>query len=116
MSRSPAHRWRVSLVLAVLAALAVTAAAVAATARHSAGSTLVIDNSFTIKTTDPQRAFDPTGSIIDRGLYDTLFTYNGSDLAHPVPLLVTSFQASEQREDVHLQSPKKTSTSPTATR
>src|SRR4029077_1133157 len=70
-----------------------TAAAVAATAHRSAGSTLVIDNSFTIKTTDPQRAFDPTGSIVDRGIYDTLFTYKGSDLAHPVPLLVTSFQS-----------------------
>jgi peptide/nickel transport system substrate-binding protein len=109
LSRIPAHRWRVSLVIAMLVTLATTAAAVAATAHRSAGQTLVIDNSFTIKTTDPQRAFDPTGSIVDRGIYDTLFTYNGSDLAHPVPLLVTSYQSTNNamrfvfnlRKDVH---------------
>ena len=55
----------------------------------AAAPTLVVDNSFTIKTTDPQRAFDPTASIIDRAIYDTLFTYKGSDLAHPIPLLVS---------------------------
>ena len=48
------------------------------------GKTLVVDNSFTLKTADPQRAFDHTGSIVDRGIYDTLFTYSKSDLAHPV--------------------------------
>jgi peptide/nickel transport system substrate-binding protein len=79
--------------VAVLA-LACAAAALAATARHSASATLVVDNSFTLKTSDPQRAFDPTGSIVDRGIYDTLFTYNKSDLAHPVPLLVSSYKAS----------------------
>src|SRR5204862_4254080 len=52
-----------------------------------------IDNSFTLKTSDPQRAFDPTGSIIDRAIYDTLFTYKGGDLAHPIPLLVSSWKA-----------------------
>jgi peptide/nickel transport system substrate-binding protein len=75
-------------------ALACAAAAFAAGSRHSAGSTLVIDNSFTLKTTDPARAFDPTGSIIDRAIYDTLFTYNKGDLAHPVPLLVSSYKVS----------------------
>ncbi len=36
--------------------------------RHEGGGqpTLVVDNSFTIKTSDPQRAFDPTASIVDR--------------------------------------------------
>ena len=54
-------------------------------------STLVVDNSFALDTTDPQRAFDPTSTIIDRALYDTLFTYRDNDLAHPVPLLVQSW-------------------------
>jgi peptide/nickel transport system substrate-binding protein len=78
---------------AVLAAV-LAAAAVAAQGATNSDPTLVIDNSFTLKTSDPQRAFDPTGSIVDRGLYDTLFTYRRSDLAHPVPLLVQSWQAS----------------------
>src|SRR5579862_1637235 len=73
--------------------LASAAAAFGATAQHTAGATLVVDNSFTIKTSDPQRAFDPTASIIDRALYDTLFTYKGGDLAHPIPLLVSSWKA-----------------------
>src|SRR3954453_21114933 len=80
--------------LAALAALAARAAALGATAHRNAGATLVIDNSFTLKTSDPQRAFDPTGSIVDRALFDTLFTYRGNDLAHPIPLLVKSWKAS----------------------
>ena len=80
-----------SLAAAVVAASVVVA--VGATAR-TAAPTLVIDNSFTIKTSDPGRAFDPTASLVDHALYDTLFTYRGDDLAHPVPLLVASFKAS----------------------
>jgi peptide/nickel transport system substrate-binding protein len=66
-----------------------------ATARTAAAPTLVIDNSFTIKTSDPGRAFDPTASLVDHALYDTLFTYKGDDLAHPIPLLVSSWKESE---------------------
>jgi peptide/nickel transport system substrate-binding protein len=66
-----------------------------ATARTVAAPTLVIDNSFTIKTSDPGRAFDPTASLVDHALYDTLFTYKGDDLAHPIPLLVSSWKESE---------------------
>src|SRR4029079_3406113 len=55
--------------------------------------TLVVDNSFTIKTSDPGRAFDPTASLVDHALYDPLSTYRGGDFAHPVPLLVSSYKA-----------------------
>ena len=61
---------------------------------RTASATLVVDNSFTIKTSDPGRAFDPTASLVDHAIYDTLFTYKGGDLAHPIPLLVSSFKAS----------------------
>jgi peptide/nickel transport system substrate-binding protein len=80
--------------IAAVVALVCAAASLAATSRHAASATLVIDNSFTLKTSDPGRAFDPTGSIVDRAIYDTLFTYNRGDLAHPVPLLVDSYAAS----------------------
>jgi peptide/nickel transport system substrate-binding protein len=85
------------------AGLVVTSAAVCLTAllavggaaaRSAAAPTLVIDNSFTIKTSDPGRAFDPTGSMIDRAIYDTLFTYKGGNLATPIPLLVSSWSES----------------------
>ena len=89
-------RSRRAALLASLAAAVVAASvlvAVGATAR-SAAPTLVIDNSFTIKTSDPGRAFDPTASLVDHAIYDTLFTYKGDDLAHPIPLLVSSYKVS----------------------
>src|SRR5207253_5552861 len=83
------------LPLAALAALASTFAAYGASVRATAAPTLVVDRSFEIKTSDPQRAFEPTSAIVDRAVYDTLFTYKGGDIAHPVPLLVQSWTASK---------------------
>src|SRR5690348_3745656 len=91
---TPSRRRLYLAALAAIAALVAATAAFGATTHRTAGTTLVVDNSFTLKTSDPQRAFDPTGSIIDRAIYDTLFTYNKNDLAHPVPLLVASWKAS----------------------
>jgi len=96
-------------VLSLVAVAALASVAVAARGATSKAPTLVIDNSFTIKTSDPQRAFDPTASIVDRGIYDTLFTYKGGDLAHPIPQLVESWKATNNaktfaiqlRKDVH---------------
>jgi peptide/nickel transport system substrate-binding protein len=87
------RRWKWLVLVVAAGALASAAAAFGATAHRTAGATLVVDNSFTIKTSDPQRAFDPTASIIDRALYDTLFTYKGDDLSNPIPLLVSSWKA-----------------------
>jgi peptide/nickel transport system substrate-binding protein len=56
--------------------------------------TLVIDRSFEIKTSDPQRAFEPTASIVDRALYDTLLTYRGTNASRPVPLVARSYTVS----------------------
>jgi peptide/nickel transport system substrate-binding protein len=90
--RKPFNR-RVGLVATVIAAGLVTSLLIigGAAAHRAAAPTLVIDNSFTIKTSDPGRAFDPTASMVDRALYDTLFTYKGSDLTKPIPLLVSSW-------------------------
>src|SRR5262245_59368320 len=81
-------------------ALAATGAVVCALAVHagdadSRGPTLVVDNSFVMKTSDPQRAYDPTAAIVDRAIYDTLFTYRSRGLADPVPLLVRSWTTGE---------------------
>ena len=48
--------------------------------RFAAAPTLVVDNSFALDTVDPQRSFDPTSWIVDRAIYDTLFTFRGNDL------------------------------------
>jgi len=89
------RRRRAALVapLAVVLVAALVLVANGATARTASG-TLVIDNSFTLKTSDPGRAFDPTASLVDHGIYDSLFTYKGGDLTHPIPLLVSSYKAS----------------------
>jgi peptide/nickel transport system substrate-binding protein len=69
----------------------------------AAAPTLVVDHSFELKTSDPQRAFDPTASIIDRAIYDTLFTYRLDDLAHPIPLLVRSWTESANAKNYTFQ-------------
>ena len=91
MTRLPRRRAALLVSLAVAAVTASVVVAAGSTAR-TAAPTLVIDNSFTIKTTDPARAYDPTGSIIDHAIYDSLFTYKRDDLAHPIPLLVSSYK------------------------
>jgi peptide/nickel transport system substrate-binding protein len=79
----------------VTATAAYGAATVGNRSSAAAGGTLVVDRSFEIKTSDPQRAFEPTASIVNRGVYDTLLTYRGSDVAHPVPLLARSYAVSK---------------------
>ncbi|MGW4639696.1 ABC transporter substrate-binding protein [Sphaerisporangium sp. NPDC004334] len=56
--------------------------------------TLVMDASFTLKTADPGRNYEPTGLIIGKALYDTLLTFEGSDVTKPVPSLAESYEQS----------------------
>jgi peptide/nickel transport system substrate-binding protein len=94
--RSPTRP--IALAATIAAVLVTAVAATAATARHSsatANDTLVIDKSFDLKTSDPQRQYEPTGGIVDRGLYDTLLKFKGADVAHPAPSVATAFKASK---------------------
>jgi peptide/nickel transport system substrate-binding protein len=85
-----------ALCLAVLVASAVAAAAATASRSHAAASdTLVVDKSFDLKTADPQRQYEPTGGIVDRGLYDSLLQFKGADVAHPQPDAAASYTASK---------------------
>ena len=71
--------------------------AVFTTSAWSAGTqtqTLVVDRSFEIRTSDPQRAFEPTASIVDRAIYDTLLTFRGGDVSRPRPMAARSYTAS----------------------
>ncbi|NNC12720.1 ABC transporter substrate-binding protein [Planctomonas sp. JC2975] len=61
------------------------------------GKTLVVDNSFDLKTSDPARAFELTGSIVDRALYDTVLTFKGSDVTKPVPSLMSFTESSDDK-------------------
>jgi len=108
--RSP--KRPIALAAVIAAVLVAAVAATAATATHkgaAANDTLVVDKSFDLKTSDPQRQYEPTGGIVDRGLYDTLLKFQGADVAHPVPSVATKFVASKDartytftlRKDVH---------------
>jgi len=94
-------RWAAAGAVAVLAA-GVTAcgggasssSGGASAASGGASGTLVVETSFVLKTLDPGRMFETTGLMIDRVLYDTLLTYEGSNVSKPVPDLATSWTAS----------------------
>ncbi len=97
MRRLPLHGRRLVVVVSALAVVGLAAsslAASAATKHSSASTTLVVDKSFDLKTSDPQRQFEPTGGIIDHALYDTLLKFVGADVAHPKPDAALSYKAS----------------------
>jgi peptide/nickel transport system substrate-binding protein len=77
-----------------LVAAAGASAASSGPAAATQANTLVVDRSFEIRTSDPQRAFEPTASIVDRGIYDTLLTFRGGDVSRPRPMAATGYRAS----------------------
>jgi peptide/nickel transport system substrate-binding protein len=84
--------------LALMAVLALVLAACGKSSSNSSpnGSarTLVIDKSFDLRTADPGREFEVSGQIVVKAMYETLLTFEGSDVTKPVPLLVESYQQS----------------------
>ena len=89
--------FRSTAALAVGTTLAAAVTVLCAGAAWSAEAqtdTLVVDRSFEIRTSDPQRAFEPTAAIVDRAIYDTLLEFRGGDLSRPVPLVAQSYRPS----------------------
>ena len=60
-----------------------------------AQETLVVDATFQLKTADPARAFEPTASLVLHPVYETLVTFDGSDVTQVVPLLASVPEISE---------------------
>lgn len=90
--------FRVRSKAALIASLALLAAAAYAASTGSAGpalDTLVVDRSFEIRTSDPQRAFEPTASIVNRAVYDTLLTFKGADVSKPALQAASGYRASK---------------------
>lgn len=52
-----------------------------------AEETLVVDANFQLKTADPARSFEPTASLVLHPVYETLVTFDGSNVKEVVPLL-----------------------------
>lgn len=98
MTRVPALRLRRSLV-AALAVAALTVSACSGSANEQdkqdagAAKVLTIDTSFVVKTLDPGAVYEPTGNIVVHALYDTLVTFDGSDISKPVPDIAKSYTA-----------------------
>ncbi len=59
--------------------------------------TLVVDNAFDLKTSDPARSFEATGNVVDKALYETTVTFTGSDVTKPVPQLTTYAQSADDK-------------------
>ena len=88
-------RTRASLAVGITLVAAATAfLSASAWSAEAQTETLVVDRSFEIRTADPQRAFEPTASIVDRAMYDTLLTFKGGDVSRPLPMAAQSFRAS----------------------
>ncbi|MEV7013834.1 ABC transporter substrate-binding protein [Streptosporangium sp. NPDC051022] len=68
----------------------------------TAAKTLVVDTSFNLKTADPGRTYEPTGLIVGKAAYDTLLTFEGSDVTKPVPSLAESFELSSDGKTLTL--------------
>lgn len=52
-------------------------------------SAVVVDMSFDVKTLDPARSFEPTGTTVNHVMYQTLLTFNGGDVSKPVDELAS---------------------------
>ncbi len=85
--------------LAVSAALVLAGCSAGGATKASSGTggTLVVDDAFDLKTSDPARAFELTGSIVDKALYQTALTFTGSDVTKPVPQLTTYAMSADRR-------------------
>lgn len=72
--------------LVAAAALALSGCANAPKGDSAGGdaSSIVVDASFDLKTADPNREYETTGSILAKALYETLLTFEGEDVTKPV--------------------------------
>ena len=86
-------RHRAILAVGIVLVAAIALFATSAWSAEGQTETLVVDRSFEIRTSDPQRAFEPTASIVDRAVYDTLLTFKGGDVSRPLPMAAQSVSA-----------------------
>lgn len=81
---------RVFAVTGLVAAAALALSGCAGSADNGTGSageggkSIVVDASFDLKTADPGRQYETTGSIVAKALYETLLTFEGEDVTKPI--------------------------------
>ena len=99
MTSVPALRLRHGLI-AVLAIAGLTVSACSGSgneqdkkAAQGGSKVLTVNTSFVVKSLDPGAVYEPTGNVIVHALYDTLVTFDGSDISKPVPDIAKSYTA-----------------------
>ncbi len=61
----------------------------------SGGKTIVVENSFDLKTPDPGRVYEITGGMVVHAMYEPLLGFKGGDVSTPVPVLAKSYELSD---------------------
>ncbi|MCD1570439.1 ABC transporter substrate-binding protein [Agromyces mediolanus] len=79
---------------AVALTLALAGCAGGNSTSNAGDQTLTVDTSFVVKTLDPGTVYEQTGNIAVHALYDTLVTYEGSDVTTLQPELAESWEQS----------------------
>lgn len=59
------------------------------------GGTLTVSTSFVVNSLDPGQVYEATGGLAVHAMYDTLVTFEGSDVSTPVPLLAESWDVND---------------------
>ncbi|SEE81749.1 ABC transporter substrate-binding protein [Ruania alba] len=59
------------------------------------GGTLTVSTSFVVNSLDPGQVYEATGALAVHAMYDTLVTFEGSDVTTPVPLLAESWEVND---------------------
>lgn len=101
-STAPRIARRSVLALGAAASAAFTAACTAGSAGQSSSeggdapaTTLLVNVSFVYSTLDPGRCYEQTGYFALHGLYDSLMSFDGDDVATAVPNLAETYEPSE---------------------
>lgn len=87
-------RRRLVAIAAIAASATIGLAGCGSGGTSGGGKTLTVDTSFVLKGLDPGTVYEGTGNMIVHALYDTLVTFNGSDISKPVPDLAKSYSSS----------------------
>lgn len=99
MKKSTHSKFAVVAGLAIAPLILAGCATGADSSNGSASQTLTVDNSFVLKTLDPGFVYEQTGATIVHVLYDTLVTFDGSDVSDVRPSLASSFEASDDAKE-----------------
>jgi peptide/nickel transport system substrate-binding protein len=98
-SAKVARRYAVATVAAAALVSGCTAGTSASGGGDGGGDTesdtLLVNTSFVYSTLDPGRVYEQTGYLAVHSIYDALMTFEGADVAEPVPNLAEGFEVSD---------------------